>query len=34
MKTKQVEELVLQALEHEMGGVKVYETALDVRAQR
>lgn len=28
MKTKQVEELVLQALEHEMGGVKVYETAL------
>jgi hypothetical protein len=28
MKTKQVEELVLQSLEHEMGGVKVYETAL------
>ena len=29
MKTKQVEELVLQSLEHEMGGVKVYEAALD-----
>jgi len=28
MKTKQVEELVLQSLEHEMGGVKVYETAI------
>jgi hypothetical protein len=28
MKTKQVEELVLQSLEHEMGGVKVYETAV------
>jgi hypothetical protein len=28
MKTKQLEELVLQSLEHEMGGVKVYETAL------
>ena len=28
MKTKQVEDLVLQSLEHEMGGVKVYEAAL------
>jgi hypothetical protein len=28
MKTKQVEELVLQSLEHEMGGVEVYTTAL------
>jgi hypothetical protein len=28
MDTKQVEELVLQSLEHEMGGVKVYQTAL------
>jgi rubrerythrin len=28
MKTKQVEELVLQSLEHEQGGVKVYSTAL------
>jgi hypothetical protein len=28
MNVKQVEELVLQSLEHEMGGVKVYETAL------
>lgn len=28
MKTKQLEELLLQSLEHEMGGVKVYETAL------
>lgn len=28
MKTKQLEELILQSLEHEMGGVKVYETAL------
>ena len=28
MKIKQVEELVLQSLEHEMGGVKVYETAV------
>jgi hypothetical protein len=28
MKTKQVEELVLQSLEHELGGVKVYEAAL------
>jgi hypothetical protein len=28
MNTKQVEELILQALEHEMGGVKVYEAAL------
>jgi rubrerythrin len=29
MKTKQVEELVLQSLEHEIGGVKVYEAAVD-----
>jgi rubrerythrin len=28
MKIKQVEELILQSLEHEMGGVKVYQTAL------
>lgn len=28
MKTKQVEELVLQSLEHEQGGVKVYAAAL------
>ena len=28
MQSKQVEELVLQSLEHELGGVKVYETAL------
>lgn len=28
MKTKQIEELLLQSLEHEMGGVKIYETAL------
>ncbi|HEY6475989.1 MAG TPA: hypothetical protein VI456_05365, partial [Polyangia bacterium] len=28
MKTKQLDELVLQSLEHEMGGVKIYETAL------
>ena len=28
MKAKQVEELLLQSLEHEMGGVKVYKTAL------
>jgi hypothetical protein len=28
MNTKQVEELVLQSLEHEMGGVKVYAAAL------
>jgi hypothetical protein len=28
MRTKQVEELVLQSLEHELGGVKVYEAAL------
>jgi hypothetical protein len=28
MKNKQVEELVLQSLEHELGGVKVYQTAL------
>jgi hypothetical protein len=29
MKIKQVEELVLQSLEHEMGGVKVYAAAVD-----
>jgi rubrerythrin len=28
MKTKQMEELILQSLEHELGGVKLYETAL------
>jgi hypothetical protein len=28
MKIEQVEELVLQSLEHELGGIKVYETAL------
>ena len=28
MKTKQLEELLLQSLEHEMGGVKVYAAAL------
>src|SRR5687767_11972464 len=28
MQTKQLEELVLQSLEHELGGVKLYETAL------
>jgi ferritin-like metal-binding protein YciE len=28
MNNKQLEELVLQSLEHEMGGVKVYETAI------
>lgn len=28
MRTKQVEELVLQSLEHEMGGVNIYATAL------
>ena len=28
MEMKMVKELLLQALEHEMGGVKVYETAL------
>ena len=28
MNSKQVNELVLQSLEHELGGVKVYETAL------
>jgi ferritin-like metal-binding protein YciE len=28
MKTKQIEELVLQSLEHEMGGVKVYTAAV------
>lgn len=29
MKKEQVEELILQSLEHEMGGVLVYETALE-----
>ena len=29
MKTDQLEELLLQSLEHEMGGVKVYATALE-----
>ena len=29
MKMKQVEELILQSLEHELGGVKVYTAALD-----
>ncbi len=29
MKIEQVEELILQSLEHEMGGVKVYQTAVD-----
>lgn len=28
MQSKQVEELILQSLEHELGGVKVYETAI------
>ena len=28
MQSKQVEELILQSLEHELGGVKVYETAV------
>jgi len=28
METRQVKELLLQSLEHEMGGVKIYETAL------
>lgn len=28
MKAKQLEELLLQSLEHELGGVKVYETAI------
>jgi hypothetical protein len=28
MQTKQVEELILQSLEHELGGVKIYQTAL------
>lgn len=28
MKTKQLEELILQSLEHEMGGVKIYEAAV------
>ena len=28
MKSKQLEELILQSLEHEMGGVKIYESAV------
>src|SRR6185503_12099722 len=28
MEQKQVKELLLQALEHEMGGIKVYQTAI------
>ena len=28
MESKQLKELLLQSLEHEMGGVKVYQTAL------
>ena len=32
MKMEQVEELVLQSLEHEKGGVKVYETASSARS--
>jgi rubrerythrin len=28
MKTEQLNDLILQSLEHEMGGVKVYETAV------
>src|SRR3954468_8560718 len=28
MESKQLEELILQALEHELGGVQVYETAV------
>jgi ferritin-like metal-binding protein YciE len=33
MKIEQVQELVLQSLEHEMGGVKVYEAALQCAVQ-
>ena len=29
MNNEQVEELILQSLEHEMGGVQVYATALE-----
>jgi hypothetical protein len=29
MKTQQVQELVLQSLEHELGGIEVYQTALE-----
>jgi len=29
MQSKQVEELILQSLEHELGGVKVYQTAIE-----
>jgi len=29
VRTAQIQELVLQALEYEQGGVKVYETALE-----
>ena len=28
MKNKQVEELILQSLEHELGGIQVYKTAI------
>jgi hypothetical protein len=34
MNTKQVQELVLQSLEHELGGVKVYGTALSCAANQ
>ena len=33
MNTKQVQELLLQSLEHERGGVKIYKAAVDC-AQR
>jgi hypothetical protein len=32
MHIKQVEELILQSLEHEMGGVKIYTVAVTSRA--
>jgi len=34
MKQEQVQELVLQSLEHELGGVKVYETAIQCAVQK
>ena len=34
MDRKQLKELILQSLEHERGGVQVYETAVAVRRQR
>ncbi|MEO8181325.1 MAG: hypothetical protein ABI895_21015 [Deltaproteobacteria bacterium] len=34
MKIEQVQELILQSLEHEMGGVKVYETAIQCAVQK